>query len=303
MRKVAIVLVALGASLSALPGLAAPPPPAPAPVRPVPGPVLPVLGPGVTITSVRIPGVPPPGILSNNIPNPLGQGGGPPEWPRVYVDGELPYDIELRNHRDEAVSSNLQIKALVGATWQDLPKVPFQLGPKQKGTVRIVAPNGLLGGSCAPTFHRVAVEGGPWRQIRTTPTCKFKTATVDPTAPVPPDTKAAQRKGRLFYFSPNLVAAPVCGVPMMLSASVKNQSSSNAEGARLTVVGPEQRENKGPAFNLAAGATTPSPVDALGLFVGEQGNYTLRVDANVPTYQTGWYVKVTRECGVSAALE
>jgi hypothetical protein len=141
--------------------------------------------------------------------------------------------------------------------------------------------------------YQLELEGtGVTKTIRTkNDGCAFKVTTGDPSASVPPDTRAAQRANKVYAGSPSFSFAGRCLVPFTVNATVKNGTASNVAGAKLQIDGPAGAVGLGPAFNLAPGASTNASV-SLPSFKVAVGSYKLSVKSSAPTYESGWYAKV-----------
>jgi hypothetical protein len=288
MRKVVILaLVSVPIALVAASGAAAPSGPGTQPVQPkLPPTAQPRLDLPARIVSVKR--TPPKGFAVPIL--------------NKYSEGALSYDVEIAAPASSPLATSF-IAERMDATPTVVAKLAVSAGPGERTTITFEDKSGLKTG-CASTEYRLKLESSnTTRSLRVKPTCTFSGEAIDPMAGTPPDTKLAQRQNKLFYYSPSATpaATPVCGMPLEMKATVRNDASSPAIDARLRIDAPGN-DAAGAVFDLAPGKIAPASVSTP--FLGHPGNYTLRLEGGgAATWQPGWHVKVTRSCGIDLDLD
>jgi hypothetical protein len=215
-----------------------------------------------------------------------------------YTEGPLGFDVEISNG-GSALSTTLVVEKVDPAPVV-VAKVPIAVVPGERAVVSLVDEGGLKK-SCEPTEYRLKLDsGGGWRRLVVNPTCSFGTETIDPAVSAP-DTKRPHAS-KLAYHSVSFAPSTlVCGAPMEIRATVKNDTSTPALGARLVVEAPHDSGASVP-FDLAAGKDTRQSV-ALQ-FSGLSGDYALRLELpGTAVVQTGWRVNVMRSCALALRLD
>lgn len=305
MRKLTSVIIAVAGVGVALAAYAAPSPPAASPSvkgNPAPAKSPPLFG-ALELHEV-MPGATPPG--PSNLENPPPK----PEEPKPYTTsyagaGELRYEVEVLNKEKEVRTAGIRVTSgqrLVARTLVRLPAASAMHHGKASVEFKDEVPFDPCGEGAV---YQIEVEGTDMtKTIRTkNDGCSFKVTTVDPSASVPPDTRAAQRANKIYAGSPSVSFAGRCLVPFTVNATVKNGTTSNVTGAKLKIDGPAGAVGLGPAFNVAQGATTNATVGLPSFKVG-LGAYKLSLETNAPKYESGWYAKVAIDkCTLKTAWE
>lgn len=232
-------------------------------------------------------------IVSIKRPTPRGDGPAP-----KYTSGPIAFEVEVAAPTLTPLNTNIVFER----EWLNgVVKVPVTAPAGGRVTVTLLDDKGLRA-TCGPSDYTVSFESAPTVKSawRVTPHCSFQTTIVDPLAPIPPDTKAAQRANRLSYLSPSLSPSSfTCGAANnTMTAVVKNASSATANDVRLVVEAPVPFHNGddgdfvgtlGPG--QSASATIAYAKDA------QTGQYLLKVHGSgVPIFQPGWRVDVSASC-------
>ncbi len=229
-----------------------------------------------------------------SIKRPTPRGGGPAP---KYTSGPIAFEVEVAAPTLTPLNTNI----VFNREWLNgVVKVPVSAPAGGRVTVTLLDDKGLRA-TCAPSDYTVSFESAP--DIKSvwsvTPHCSFQTTVVDPLAPVPPDTKAAQRANRLSYLTPTLDPASfACGGANTMTAVVKNAGSADATNVSLAVEGPVPFENgdNGPFVGtLKPGQSATAKVVYANN--AQTGQYLLKVKGTgVPTFQPGWHVDVAISC-------
>lgn len=219
--------------------------------------------------------------------------------PATYTGGPLLYQAFVQNPADEAVTTTLT----VSAGPRKVASVPVSVPAKATVAVAFQDDAGL-GNACHDATHRLTLEtggagGAKW--LRTTPKCTLEAKTVDPSAQVPPDTRAAQRANRVYLASQSLAAGPSCDAPLSFTATIHNGSPDWAKTG-LAIEGPVSTAE--PLGTAIKPGWTTSPHGVSVVFDGRVGDYRLLARSDAPTYNAGWYAKVTApRCELRVALQ
>ncbi len=229
-----------------------------------------------------------------SIKRPTPRGGGPAP---KYTGGPLAFEVEVAAPTLTALNTNI----VFDRGWLNgVVKVPVTAPAGGRVTVTLLDDKGLRA-TCGPSDYTVSFESAPTVKSawRVTPNCSFQTTVVDPLAPIPPDTKAAQRANRLSYLSPSLSPGSfACGAANTMTAVVKNASGTTATNVRLVVEGPVPFElgDNGPFVGTLAPGQSASATVAYANNA-QTGQYLLKVaGTGVTTFQPGWHVDVSMSC-------
>lgn len=213
--------------------------------------------------------------------------------------GPLQYEVRVSNPADKAVTTTL----VVTGAGHRVASVPVSVPAKATVTVAFQDPAGLQN-VCHVATHRLSLEtGGPGgtRWLRTTPTCRLSAKLVDPSAIIPPDTRAAQRANHVYLASHSLVAGPTCDAPLTFEATIHNGSSVWAKTG-LAIAGPISASE--PLQTEMKPGWTSNPHTLSVQFDGRLGDYALRVHSDAPTYDSGWHAAITApSCELDAKLD
>ena len=265
---------------------------APAPIVPVPAP------------TGRVQADMPPVIAdARRTPTPKGLPNAP------YASGPIYVDVQVKNPSSKALDTELTVERPVSyspLSFAQVAKVPVRIEPYGSSWLTYADPEGLRA-SCGASPYKVTLGTGAIKRVLLTPSCSFAIETVDPVSALPPDTRQAARANKLSYGAPSLTDAPTkCNQLLKVRAPLLNKSASNATGVMLRLDTPEAGTfgPTSPSVDVAAGGSSP-PLDVgwNNFDPKSPGNFTLRVEGgNVPIYQPGWALKVSRACQVSASV-
>jgi len=221
-----------------------------------------------------------------------------------YSNGPIYVDVQVKNASSKAVDTELTIERPVSfspLTLAPVAKVPVKIDPYGSTWVTYADPEGLRA-SCGATPYKATLGTGATKRVLLTPSCTFAIEPVEP-APV----LAAARANKLSYGAPSIASAPTaCGQSLKVTAPLSNKSAANAAGVTLRLDTPESGASgpTSPTVDVpAGGATPPLHVGWNNFDPKGPGNFTLRIEGgNVPTFQPGWALKVTRACQVGASV-
>ncbi|MBS2015736.1 MAG: hypothetical protein JST00_22810 [Deltaproteobacteria bacterium] len=217
--------------------------------------------------------------------------------------GGIKYSIEVRASTFEALNTQLRIRRgvlVVGAVPAET-LATFPVTAPAGGSVKVTFddPGGLREGSCTATMFFLDLVGlsGTTKLQQVLPTCSLSTTTEDPTAPIPPDTKQAQRANRLQYLTPSITQQPTCAQWLVVSTTVKNATSKVAKSVKLVLDGPKDKQSAVPELQPGATTTQTAQIHE-GLYPGK---YVLKLDDPTNSvggaiYQMGWNVTISRSC-------
>lgn len=213
----------------------------------------------------------------------------------AYTGGALAYEVRVSNPAGRPVSTTL----VVTSGPRRVASVPVTVPANATTTVAFQDEAGLQN-VCHVTTHRITLETGGARWLRTTPTCTLKVKAVDPSAIVPPDTRAAQRANHVYLAGESVAAGPTCDAPLTFAATIHNASSVWAKTG-LVIDGPVSAT--GPiGTEMKPGWSSPRTLSVN--FDGRVGDYALRAAADAPVYDSGWHAKITAPvCELDAKLD
>jgi hypothetical protein len=207
--------------------------------------------------------------------------------------GELRYEVELLTREKQPVVAAVRVTSGQRSISRTLVMVPAATATGF-GRAIVTFKDDVPFDPCGDgPVYKLELEGmGVTKTIRTKNAgCTFKVTTVDPSASLPPDTRAAQRANKVYAGSPTVSFAGRCLMPFTVNATVKNATASNVAGAKLQIDGPAGAVGLGPAFTLAPGASTNATV-SLPSFKVTLGSYKFSINSSAPTYESGWYAKL-----------
>lgn len=229
--------------------------------------------------------------------------------------GAISYSVEVRASTGAPLSANLRVRRaahvlnVVPSSGPALATVPVSAPAGGSTKVGVSDPLGLHAGGCVPSFYVLDLglpDTNEAKVMTVKPNCAYTNTANDPTAALPPDTKLAQRQGKLHHTAPILESEYACTAtpgalvkPLRVKTIVKNGSTRPAQGVRLKLDGPEDFASA--AFDLAPGASKEVVVGGGGGSKGIPGTYTLRIEDPAASlqgavYQMGWNVVLSRAC-------
>lgn len=243
-----------------------------------------------------------PGGAAPTTPPPPPPTGNPPILAGVkagaYAGGALSYEVRVSNPAGRPVSTTM----VVTQGPRRVASVPVTVPANGATTVAFQDDAGLQN-VCHVTTHRITLEtggAGGTRWLRTTPTCALKVKAVDPSALLPPDTRAAQRANHVYLAGESVAAGPTCDAPLTFAATVHNASTVWAKTG-LVLDGPVSAT--GPiGTEMKPGWSSPRTLSVT--FDGRVGDYHLRAAADAPVYDSGWHATISAaSCELDAKLD
>ncbi len=229
--------------------------------------------------------------------------------------GPLSYSIEIRAGNDKPLDTTLRVRhgyPVLGVHPGTTTLASIPVTAPAGGSVKVVFDDaeGLLF-ACSHTwlFFDLVGVSGTTKLLGVKPNCAFTTATEDPTAAVPPDTKQSQRAHHAYYVAPTLATPFTCSVyegSFKVTASIKNDTTKTAN-LKLVLRGPGAVVDSG-TDTLAPGATSPAPLALYYSGQGLPGKYVLSIPdprsmVGGALYQPGWNVTIGRTCNPTLSLE
>jgi hypothetical protein len=230
-------------------------------------------------------------------------------------DSALVFEVEIANDSTTALDTRLVVTQMIptrSATPTEgsrVATVPVQIAAKGRVTVTYTNPKGLTDG-CSPSYHRLALENNAnaTTNLRIKPTCAFGATLRNPEAGLAPDRIASRHNNRISYHTASLVKpVPECNLYVVAEATIENQTTSNATGVYLEVLGPdgERYASQPIKYTLAAGANRPRTRGLGPLFAGQAGRWTFKVGADGDAdrlYQVNVAADITRLCAIKTEL-
>lgn len=283
--------------------------------------IIPVLAAGLVVTlsaaqtpaapAVKLP-TPHPGIVPQNVRPARVVSAKKQGSPAYTGDNALTFEVEIESGAATPVATNLVVTALIPTTSStptvggQVARVPVRLPARGRATVTYSNPKGLTDG-CSPSYHRLAVEGGATTILKIVPTCSFGATTSNPETGMAPDRIVSMHGGRVSYHTARMPRrVPVCRVPVIMAATLQNQTPGNVSAAYLEVVGPHGEKTSYPPPKAALRANESRVIEVLGpRFTGQAGRFVLRVGANVEAakvHQVNFGANISRLCSVKTEL-
>lgn len=210
-----------------------------------------------------------------------------------YGEGAIDYEVEIENPQTTAVEGTLVVERLGDATPVVVARVPASAAPGAKTKVGFEDALGLRDG-CGPTRDRLRLEGATTapRVVRITPSCVFAGETkLD---------GESRRRGKVHVTSAVLASSLACGAPLVVRATLKNESRASATGT-LKMDGFSSDVAR--AFTVRAGGEQVVEL-TVPAFQGQNGAHGLTLEvAGEASQPSAWSLRTKRECALDVAFD